>query len=110
MATHNQDIKTLFELYDCQPNQRRFEKFLNSPLEAVGERPSGELAFKTLPKLLDVSLLGYLERPRLPVAPNLASHEDADRAHTGSGPGESMLISLPYALRMARYSALASPA
>ena len=36
MATHNQDIKTLFELYDCQPNQRRFEKFLNSLLATGG--------------------------------------------------------------------------
>ena len=37
MATYNQDIKTLFPLYDCQPNQRRFEKFYNDLLAKAGE-------------------------------------------------------------------------
>ena len=37
MATHTQDIKLLFALYDCQPNQRRFERFLNSLLSTGGK-------------------------------------------------------------------------
>ena len=37
MATYNQDIKTLFPLYDCQPNQRRFEKFYNDLLATGGK-------------------------------------------------------------------------
>ena len=34
--TSTQDIKLLFPSYDCQPNQRRFDKFLNDLLASGG--------------------------------------------------------------------------